>query len=184
MELSEQTLIDRVIKSDDRHAYSTLVRRYQSQIRQSLRHWCKGDHALADDLAQETFLKAYRALPGFRSDARFSSWLYRIAYNVMISHFRKQPLETAEESLEITDERNSFAALDAKRDIRAAMAQLSQEQQNAVHLCLELGFSHQEAADIMSMPLGTVKTNVLRGKERLQSLLSSWQNEVTHAPTR
>ncbi len=183
MEISESSLIARVVKSGDQHAYSQLVRRYQSQIRQSLRQWCKEDHALADDLAQETFIKAYRALSGFRSDAKFSTWLYRIAYNVMVSYFRKQPKQVEHTEVEAVDERNEMLAQEARRDIRAAMTQLSPEQQNAVHLCLQLGFSHQEAADIMSMPLGTVKTNVLRGKEKLQSLLSSWQSEVSDAKT-
>ncbi len=183
MQMNEQALIQRVVKRGDQHAYSQLVRQYQSQVRQSLRQWCKGDHALADDLAQETFIKAYRALQSFRGDSKFSTWLYRIAYNVMVSYFRKHKPMADESAIESEQQHLSqdMQAVDAKRDIQAAMAQLSEDQQRSIHLCLERGFSHQEAADIMNIPLGTVKTNVLRGKQRLQSLLSSWQGEVSNA---
>ena len=86
MEIDDQTLINRVVKQGNQRAFAELVKRYQSQLRYSLRQMTGWNEALADDLAQETFIKAYQALPGFRAEAKFSSWLYRIAYNQMVSH--------------------------------------------------------------------------------------------------
>ncbi len=191
MEVSDQELIRRVTKGGDRHAYSQLVRRYQSPLRYSLQRWCHGDFSLAEDLAQEAFIKAYQALPGFRSEARFSTWLYKIAYNVMLSHQRKKRLDTlcSEEEVErasvssvekTSNQMTGMEGVDANRDVAAALAQLSDGQQQAIHLCLQRGFSHQETAEIMNIPLGSVKTHVLRGKKKLQALLKSWQNGVVN----
>ncbi len=191
MEVSDQELIRRVTKGGDRHAYSQLVRRYQSPLRYSLQRWCHGDFSLAEDLAQEAFIKAYQALPGFRREARFSTWLYKIAYNVMLSHQRKKRLDTlcSEEEVErasvssvekTSNQMTGMAGVDANRDVAAALAQLSDGQQQAIHLCLQRGFSHQETAEIMNIPLGSVKTHVLRGKKKLQALLKSWQNGVVN----
>src|SRR5664279_1411049 len=86
---SDTALIARVVVSDDRHAFSELVRRHQSAVRATLRKLTSGNLALADDLAQETFLLAYRNLKSFRQEARFSTWLYRIAYNAFLADVRR-----------------------------------------------------------------------------------------------
>jgi|SRR5450755_1723164 DNA-directed RNA polymerase specialized sigma24 family protein len=87
--VSDSQLIARIVVSDDRHAFSELVRRHQSSVRATLRKLAGGNAALADDLAQEAFLLAYRNLKSFRQDAKFSTWLYRIAYNVFLADARK-----------------------------------------------------------------------------------------------
>src|SRR6266567_7465159 len=87
--VSDAQLIARVVVKDDRHAFGELVRRHQSAVRATLRKLASGNVALADDLAQETFLLAYRNLRSFRQDAKFSTWLYRIAYNVFLADARK-----------------------------------------------------------------------------------------------
>ena len=87
--LSDGELIARVLVQDDRHAFGELVRRHQSAVRACLRKLTAGNHALADDLAQETFLLAYRNLRSFRQQAKFSTWLYRIAYNAFLAERRK-----------------------------------------------------------------------------------------------
>ena len=87
--VTDQQLIARIVVSDDRHAFTELVRRHQSAVRSTLRKLAGGNAALADDLAQETFLLAYRNLKAFRQDAKFSTWLYRIAYNVFLGDARK-----------------------------------------------------------------------------------------------
>ena len=78
---SDTELVARVLASDDRRAFAELVRRHQSAVRGLLRRLCAGDAAQADDLAQETFLRAYRSLKGWRGEGRLSPWLYRIAWN-------------------------------------------------------------------------------------------------------
>ena len=87
--VSDGELIARVLVQDDRHAFGELVRRHQSAVRACLRKLTAGNHALADDLAQETFLLAYRNLRSFRQQAKFSTWLYRIAYNAFLAERRK-----------------------------------------------------------------------------------------------
>jgi RNA polymerase sigma factor (sigma-70 family) len=174
--LSDQELISRVISRKDQHAFAQLVLRYQSALRHWARKLCNGDSHLADDLAQEAFIKAHAGLAAYRGDAKFSSWLYRIAFNIAANRWRNKKIEWC--SLEDNEdapidacEQHNFAA---KRDIDWAMMQLSERQQLAITLCYLDGFSHEEAANIMGIPMGTLKNHVLRGKRKMQSLLNDW----------
>ncbi|GMG88498.1 sigma-70 family RNA polymerase sigma factor [Biformimicrobium ophioploci] len=181
MDLSDEILIQRAAQEGDQRAYSQLVRRYQSQLRYSLRQLCNGDQALADDMAQEAFIKAYKALPAFRGDAKFSTWLYRIAYNLVMSEKRKKAPDVDQEAVDRaqSDEgHEEVQQLSMARDLNAAMQELSEHQREAIHLCMHRGFSHEEAASIMKMPLGTVKSHVNRARAKLQSLLDPWREEV------
>jgi len=90
VELSDGQLVARVVVDDDQHAFAELVRRNQSTVRGLLRQLTRTDMALADDLAQETFIRAYKNIRSFRGDARFSTWLYRIAYNWFREDARKR----------------------------------------------------------------------------------------------
>lgn len=176
MSVSDQELIARVVAQKDQHAFSQLVLRYQSQLRIWARRLCDGDAHLADDLAQEAFIKAYAALGAFRAEAKFSTWLYRIAFNIAANRWRGKKIQWCEldENEDIESEHCELKQFDAKRDVEAAMQQLSAAQQLAIRLCFEDGFSHDEAASIMGIPLGTLKTHVARGKQKLQTLLASW----------
>src|SRR3954470_24709909 len=89
-DISDAQLIARCLVGDDRHAFAELVKRHQSSVRACLRKLTAGNHALADDLAQETFVLAWRNLRAFRQEARFSTWLYRIATNCWLAHARKR----------------------------------------------------------------------------------------------
>src|SRR5262245_63209458 len=123
--------IARVVVHDDRHAFSELVRRHQSAVRATLRRLTMGNHALADDLAQETFLLAYRNLKSFRQEAKFSTWLYRIAYNAFLADARK----TREAQLpEDTDADDFMPAEDAEPApvARAATLKIDLERAMAV----------------------------------------------------
>src|SRR6478672_4767148 len=88
--VSDAQLIARCIVGDDRHAFAELVKRHQSSVRACLRKLTAGNHALADDLSQETFVLAWRNLKSFRQEARFSTWLYRIATNCWLAQARKR----------------------------------------------------------------------------------------------
>ena len=176
MTCDDTTLIARVLTSNDQRAYRELVNRYQSQLRYSLRQLTGWDESLADDLAQETFIKAFKNLHKFRGDARFYTWLYRIAYRQFASHYRSrkitEPLPDAEE------EHNSHQPIgttELHRDIAGALAQLPPDQAMALHLHLHREHTHREIADIMDSPLGTVKSHIQRGRKRLKVLLSEWQ---------
>ncbi|MBC6906441.1 RNA polymerase sigma factor [Saccharophagus sp. K07] len=176
MSLSDKDLIARVVDHGDRHAYGQLALRYQSQLRQWCRRLCNGDHHTADDLAQEVFIKAYGALASFQGDAKFSVWLYRIAFNAAASKWRKKRIEWCDldSAAEIPAAECEATNIARTGDIEQALKQLSEAQQIAVRLCFEDGLSHEEAAGVMGIPLGTLKTHVARGKARLKQLLADW----------
>ena len=91
--VTDAQLIARALVADDRHAFAELVKRHQSSVRACLRKLTAGNHALADDLSQETFVLAWRNLKSFRQEARFSTWLYRIATNCWLGDARKRKEE-------------------------------------------------------------------------------------------
>ncbi len=177
---SDKDLIARTLSGKDQHAFAQLVLRYQSQVRTWARRLCDGDAHLADDLAQETFIKAYGALGAFRAEAKFSTWLYRIAFNIAANRWRSKKIQWCEldDNEESEADNCSIKQFAVQKDVGEAMAQLSQGQQLALRLCYEDGFSHEEAASIMGVPLGTVKTHILRGKNKLQQLLAAWQGSL------
>lgn len=180
MEISDEVLIERTLKHRDHHAYSQLVRRYQSRLRQALRQMCQGDDALADDMAQEAFIKAYKALAGFKRESQFFTWLYQIARNQLMSHFRKKFPEANSEKVEQFNETrvtHGHTEL-VQRDLAQAMAQLSAPQREAIHLTYQLGHSNEEVAQLMHLPVGTIKSHILRGKAKLKELLHDWQGEA------
>jgi RNA polymerase sigma-70 factor (ECF subfamily) len=176
-------LIARVLANDDRHAFGELVRQHQSALRGFLRRLTGGQLALADDLAQETFLEAYRSLAKFQGASTFGTWLHGIAYNRFRSARRRQhPTvewtgETEMAKAAAGGEVSAPAApatVDLQQDLAAALARLSPDEQNAIHLCYIEGLTHEEAAGILGCPLGTLKTHVLRAKEKLRVVLGAW----------
>ena len=177
--INDRALAARVRLSQDRHAFDELVRRHQSQIRNSLRQWLGWNQATADDLAQETFIRAYRTIGSFRQDSSFSTWLYRIAYNNFVDFQRSKPVTQDMESSEdlIIDEPSGNDHTDSQlqRDLARAMLKLSVQERGAIHLNLQRQYSHREIADIMGIPVGTVKTLILRGREKLARQLTKWR---------
>jgi RNA polymerase sigma factor (sigma-70 family) len=185
-------LIARVVVEDDRHAFSELVRRYQSAVRATLRRLTGGNHALADDLAQETFLLAYRNLKSFRQEARFSTWLYRIATNAFLADARKRKEELlGDDDATLADDDESAAAtpgdhsgdhahaVGLRLDMERALALLSEGERAAIVQCYHNDLSHEEAAYVLDCPVGTVKTNILRGKQKLKALLGAWRPDAS-----
>lgn len=161
-------LIARVLATDDRHAFGELVRRHQSQVRGLLRR-LTGDAAAADDLAQETFLRAHRSLAGYRGGAKLSCWLYRIAYNAFASQARRPTVPQGYEAV-------GSATMDhvlSRHDLTRALAELRPDERVALALTYGRDLTHEEAAEILGCPLGTLKTNVLRAKDKLRIRLST-----------
>jgi RNA polymerase sigma-70 factor (ECF subfamily) len=173
----DAALIARVLAGDDRQAFAALVRRHQSAVRNLLRRLTAGQHALADDLAQETFLQAYRKLGQFRADAQFATWLHRIATNVWLQHLRARHAETALEELppaaDIVDD--SAPAADLQLDMARAFALLSPAERAALVQCYHLDLSHEQAAAALRCPLGTLKSHIARGKQKLKAHLQAWE---------
>ena len=175
MELTDADLVARVLVDDDQHAFSELVRRHQSSVRGLLRQLTRTDVALADDLAQQAFLRAYKNIRSFRGEARFSTWLYRIAYNCFRedARRRKELVGIDEERLQ-TQQDPQVADPGLRHDLMRALNLLPLNERSAILLCCQNGLSHDEAARVLDIPLGTVKTNVLRGREKLKRMLADW----------
>ena len=173
---TDAQLILAVLEREDRRAFGVLVERHQSQVRTVLRRMTRGDLALADDLAQEVFVLAWRNLGKFRFEAKFSTWLYRIAFNTWQSEARKKHevlLDTEDgspaESLEMATEMPDVVA---RVDLERAMAVLSDGERAAITACFYADLSHEEAAEALGLPLGTVKTHILRARAKLKAHLT------------
>lgn len=173
--MSESEWLARQAAGGDTAAFGVLVRWHQSNLRGFLLRLTKGNSALADDLAQETFLEAYRKIKQF-ADGTFFGWLCAIAWSRFLMEARKRKLEPLDESLEIADDapEPENASL-VKLDLEKAMAQLAPAQRAALTLCFALGLSNEEAAQALNIPLGTLKSHVNRGRERLAKMLGDWR---------
>jgi RNA polymerase sigma-70 factor (ECF subfamily) len=177
MSLDEAQLISRVLTVDDRHAFRQLVLLHQSAIRLFLRRVLV-DSSLADDCAQETWLIAYQKLSSFRGGS-FRSWLFTIALRKAL---RMKGREGRFDFMESLDEHEAPAPPEGLRlDLDRAMQQLSLGERTCLHLmgCEEM--THEDISDLLGMPLGTVKSHIHRGKEKLRRLLSGVREENIHA---
>ena len=130
----------------------------------------RGNHATADDLAQETFLEAWRGIGGFRGDSAFATWLYRIAYTRFLMAARKRKPDDQLDDWQ-GETASGESATHARIDLERAFAKLSPPESAALTICFALGLSNTEAADALNMPLGTLKSHVLRGREKLKAIL-------------
>ena len=170
-------------KTGDTDSFNQLVKRWERPIF-ALAYRTLGREEDARDITQETFLRAFRALGGFKGDAKFSSWLYRIALNLCRDWMRKDrrtPLVAAPEGVEIEqlaadrqpdrNGRRSGGACRAHRGVAAAMEKLPPEQRQAIILKEYHGLTFQEIADLMKCPLSTVKTRVYQGLSTLRKQL-------------
>ncbi len=174
---ADPELIARCLTLDDTPAFGELVLRHQSMVRRFLRHLTRGNAALADDLAQETFVQAFRGLGRFRGDSRFEVWLLGIAYN----HFRNSRRRTRPENQAPETDMDDLEATpdgrltDLRQDLASALGQISGDEQLALRMSFQLGLSHAEIAESLGWPVGTVKTHIARGKERLRDILLPWK---------
>lgn len=176
---TDSDLIARVMRDDDRNAFAELVRRHQSVLRASLRKMTGGQFELADDIAQETFILAWKNIRHFRFEAKFSTWLYRIAFNAWQSEVRKKhELPMDEDKMPEPEPVESEAAhTGMRRDLARAMEGLTDGERNAILQCYYNDLSHDEAAYVLGMPLGTVKTNILKAKEKMRARLAAYESE-------
>ncbi len=184
MTWTDEELVDRS-KTGDKESFNQLVRRWERPIF-ALAYRTLGREEDARDVTQETFLRAFRALPGFKGDAKFSSWLYRIALNLCRDFIRKQrrtPVVAVPEGVEIDQlaERQQHesvtvedlaARAELSRGVAAAMEHLPTEQRTAILLKEYHGLTFQEIAEMMNCPLSTAKTRVYQGLMLLRKVLA------------
>jgi RNA polymerase sigma-70 factor, ECF subfamily len=187
--LSDEELVARS-KTGDAESFNQLVRRWERPIF-VLAFRTLGREEDARDVTQETFLRAFRALPGFKGDAKFSSWLYRIALNLCrdwMRRDRRAPMVTVPEGVEIHElaadkqEVVSVEDLAARAEltgaVKAAMARLPEEQRTAIILKEYHGLTFQEIADVVGCPLSTVKTRLYQGLTVLRRELAKSAGRV------
>ena len=170
-----EALIVSLAREGDRAAFEELVRRRQSSIRNLMRRCC-GDIALADDLAQQVFLTVWQNIRSLKQANAFGGWLKKVAITIWLKHLRKSDaLNKAEEYVENKDAIQDSKA--ANMDLNYALTKLSPSVRLCIVLSYHEGLTHTEIASDTEIPLGTVKSHIKRGTERLQQLLSAYQDK-------
>ena len=195
---ADAPLIERV-KLGDVKAFEMLVVKYQRRIERLIGRMVR-DVDLVPDIAQETFIRAYRAIPQFRGDSAFYTWLYRIAVNTAkkaLVDLKRDPVvsesafavrddddETSRVENELTDGETPEAVLASKQvaaTVNAAIEALSDDLRQAITLREIEGLSYEEIAELMNCPIGTVRSRIFRAREaialRLRPLLDARQGE-------
>ena len=183
---SDLLLVERTVAGDQR-AYELLVRKYERRIQRLIARMVR-DVDLVEDIAQETFIRAYRALPQFRGEAQFYTWLYRIAVNTAkkaLMQLRRDPVitegalrvgsdedETSSPQIELSSEETPETVLAAKEiaaTVNAAMAALPQDLRQAITLREIEGLSYEDIAEVMGCPIGTVRSRIFRAREAISA---------------
>ena len=186
---TDQELVRRVQKGDKR-AFDLLVRRYQHKIHGLVSRFIRSPDEI-DDVVQESFIKAYRALPRFRGDSAFYTWVYRIAINTAKNHLvarsRRPPdvdvevsdaefIESADQLRDSESPESALARDQLERTIDDAIRALPEDLRSAVTLREFDGLSYEQIAAIMECPVGTVRSRIFRAREaidkRIKPLLS------------
>jgi RNA polymerase sigma-70 factor (ECF subfamily) len=173
MAASDEQLVARVLAARDQSAFGELVARHQSRVRNWLRQLTR-DPARADDLAQETFIAAWQKLAGFGGHGKFSSWLMKIAYNEFLQSHResrreRQLAEAVAAETPTEPAEDPAMAEQAATDLERMLGALSAAERQAMVLCYAYGLSHAEASEITGMPIGTIKSHINRGKDRIRA---------------
>ncbi len=167
----DHELVIKVVSAQDTAAFGELVRRHQSQVRNFLRKLA-GDVTLADDLAQDCFMHAWDKLQTFSGRGTFIGWLLKVAYTTFLQSKRKSKryAEILEEAGHVADlESVSHAAhSDEVTDLDKFLAVLSEEERAIIVMSYACGLSHREISDATDMPVGTVKSVIFRGKQKIR----------------
>lgn len=172
-ETNDLSLVSQVAEFHHRAAFDRLVVKYQSPIRRFFLHQTLGDAQLSDDLAQDTFIKAYVNIGKFRGDSAFSTWLYRIAYNVLYDHMRRKRLTDDIDSTDAVRRNTTGGDANMRLDVYDALRRLGDKERTCVSLQLIDGYPIDKIAEITGMAVGTVKSHLFRGKEKLTAFLKS-----------
>ena len=190
-------LVSRCLAGEPR-AFDALVIKYQTRVQRLISRWVRDPHTV-EDLAQETFIKAYRALPEFRGEAQFYTWLYRIAVNTAKKHLivqgRKPQMVNVQspddgdetfsaewDSIETSTDHNTpesvLASQEIARAVEQALQALPEDQREAVTLREVEGMSYEDIANVMASPIGTVRSRIYRAREAISKAI---QPMLTHS---
>ncbi len=169
-DLNDISLVTQVAVFHNRRAFDRLVVKYQSPIRRFFLNQTLGDEQLSDDLAQDTFIKAYTNITQFRGLSAFSTWLYRIAYNVLYDYNRRKH-PTADITAKVDGGTAIRSTTGLGLDVYDALRRLGEKERTCITLQLIDGYSIDDISKITSMASGTVKSHLFRGKEKLSKYL-------------
>lgn len=176
----------RRVQGGDKAAFDTLVRKYQHKIAQLINRYIKDPHE-ALDVSQDAFIKAYRALPNFRGDSAFYTWMYRIAINTAKNHIAMRSRHSGEDEVDIEEaEQFESAALLRDQDtpeglalsdeladiIQRGLDELPEELRTALSLREFYGHSYDDIAKIMRCPVGTVRSRIFRARDAIDRRLA------------
>lgn len=168
--LTDFALVTQVTMMGNRRAFDQLVVRYQSPVRRFFLHQTLGNEPLSDDLAQDTFIKAWRNIGSFRAMSSFQTWLMRIAYNVFYDYVRSRKTTSDIDNVaEPMTNGNSNPSL--QMDLYHALSLLKPDERTCITLQLVDGYKIDQIAKITDMKEGTVKSILFRGKEKLTKYL-------------
>jgi RNA polymerase sigma-70 factor (ECF subfamily) len=176
-------------RGGDQRAFEALVVKYQDRIYRLIQRLVSGSEAV-DDLAQEVFIRAYRSLGDFKGESSLYTWLYKIALNLCRNHYRTRGRRPAHEELEEADGAVGLEAAGGTPEdevfrrefweqLRQGLDELPAEQREAVVFCDLEGMSYEEMADVIGVPIGTVRSRIYRGRRALQARLAAF-----HGPGR
>ncbi len=177
----DQLLVERAQRGD-KHAFELLVTKYQRKLIRLLSRFIR-DSSEVEDVAQEAFIKAYRALPNFRGDSAFYTWLYRIgintAKNYLVAMGRRAPTSTGMDAEEAEDlgesellqdvntPENQMMSRQVAETVNQTLEKLPEELRTAITLREMEGLSYEEIASVMNCPIGTVRSRIFRAREAI-----------------
>ena len=166
----ELRLVARCVAGDDRRAFERLVQEYQQPLRRFLLNLTMGNASLTDDLAQDTFLKAYLGLRSWQGVARFKTWLFRIAMNEYYGYLRRNREilpDDPPDSIPVDERVDTAGATEARLDVERCLSVLSANERAAVLLFYLEDKPLKEISRILDMPEGTVKSHLSRAKVKM-----------------
>lgn len=169
--LSDLSLVAQVLAGANDRAFNRLVKKYQAPVRRFFMHQTLGDRMLSDDLAQETFILVYSNLAKFQQLSSFKTWLMKIAYRVWLDHIRSMHATEDMESVETAESSSKTRDSETTLDIITAMRRLTDIERTCVTLFYIEDMPHDKVAQITGLPVGTVRSHVCRGRQKLSSFL-------------
>jgi RNA polymerase sigma-70 factor (ECF subfamily) len=187
MQFDEDDRLVRRTLAGDLKAYGALVDRYRKRV-YNLAYRMLGDRERAEDAAQETFIRAYRGLRGYRPNGRFSAWLFAAAAHLCIDRLRQRPFAQAsldeptgrpdptDDAVDV-DPPAAYGRSETQQQVHRALGRLPDSQRLAIALVHLQGLSYEEAAEVMGVPVGTAKSHAHRARHALKRLLTPYVQE-------